>query len=166
MVRHMRLSEEGSFQVVQHGDWGYSARRRTAPFVRLIGEAEPWEVELSAFERVASSVARLARAMPAEGLTQELVNPQNNQRSSALAFVLARLEHEVLTGRKSPPICACWASSGRVPMANCREGGYKTSSVGRTTSPRRFRAGCGSPSYNFSNVSLTSALAIPNRLRP
>jgi uncharacterized damage-inducible protein DinB len=33
--------------------------------------------------------------MPAEALTQELVNPYHNQRVSALAFVLARLEHEV-----------------------------------------------------------------------
>ena len=33
--------------------------------------------------------------MPADALTQELVNPQNNQRVSALAVVLARVEHEV-----------------------------------------------------------------------
>jgi uncharacterized damage-inducible protein DinB len=95
MVRHMRLSEEGSFQVVQHGDWGYSARRRTAPLVTLIGEAEPWEAELSAFERAHQDWLAWIRAVPADGLTQELVNPQNDQRSSALAFVLARLEHEV-----------------------------------------------------------------------
>src|SRR4030095_1234874 len=50
MVRHMRLSEEGSFHVVQHGDWGYSVRRRTAPLVTLLGESEPWEDELAAFE--------------------------------------------------------------------------------------------------------------------
>jgi uncharacterized damage-inducible protein DinB len=33
--------------------------------------------------------------MPADALTQELVNPQHNRCVSVLAFVLARLEHEV-----------------------------------------------------------------------
>jgi len=32
--------------------------------------------------------------MPTDALTQELVNPHNNQRVSALAFVLARIEPE------------------------------------------------------------------------
>ena len=50
MVRHMRLSEEGSFQVVQHGDWEYSVRRRAAPLVTQLGESAPWEAELAAFE--------------------------------------------------------------------------------------------------------------------
>src|SRR5215475_13735013 len=95
MVRHMRLSEEGSLQVVQHGDWGYSARRRTAPLVTLLGTSEPWETELTAFEDVHQSWLAWINAMPADALTRELVNPQQNQRVSALAFVLARLEHEV-----------------------------------------------------------------------
>jgi uncharacterized damage-inducible protein DinB len=95
MVRHMRLSEEGSFQVVQHGDWGYSARRRTAPLVTLLGTSEPWETELTAFEDVHQGWLAWIKAMPADALTRELVNPQQNQRVSALAFVLARLEHEV-----------------------------------------------------------------------
>jgi uncharacterized damage-inducible protein DinB len=95
MVRHMRLSEEGSFQVVQHGDWGYSARRRTAPLVTLLGTSEPWETELTAFEDVHQSWLAWINAMPADALTRELVNSQQNQRVSALAFVLARLEHEV-----------------------------------------------------------------------
>ena len=95
MVRHMRLSEEGSLQVVQHGDWGYSARRRSAPLVMLLGESEPWEAELAALERVHQDWLTWIRAIPADGLTQELANPQNAQPVSALAFVLARLEHEV-----------------------------------------------------------------------
>jgi uncharacterized damage-inducible protein DinB len=95
MVHHMRLSEEGSLQVVRHGDWGYSARRRTAPLVTLLGESPPWEAELAAFERAHQDWLAWIGTVPAEGLTQELVNPQNNQRTSALAFVLARLEHEV-----------------------------------------------------------------------
>jgi uncharacterized damage-inducible protein DinB len=95
MVRHMRLSEEGSFQVVQHGDWGYSARRRTAPLVTLLGTSEPWEAELTAFEDVHQSWLVWINAIPPDALTRELVNPQQNQRVSALAFVLARLEHEV-----------------------------------------------------------------------
>jgi len=71
-------------------------------------------------------------------------------------------------GKKSVnlSIYVCWASCGQAPMVGCREGRYDTSSVGRMTSPRRFNAGCGSPAYNFSNVSLTSALAIPKRPRP
>jgi hypothetical protein len=60
-----------------------------------LGESEPWEAELSAFERAHQDWLAWIRAIPADGLSQELVNPQNNQRSSALAFVLARLEHEV-----------------------------------------------------------------------
>jgi len=95
MVRHMRLSEEGSFQVVQHGDWGYSVRRRTATLVTLLGESEPWEAELAAFEGTRQNWLAWISAVPAGALTQELVNPQNNQRVSALAFVLARVEHEV-----------------------------------------------------------------------
>jgi uncharacterized damage-inducible protein DinB len=95
MVRHMRLSEEGSLQVVQHGDWGYSARRRSAPLVMLLGESEPWEAELAALERVHQDWLTWIRAIPADGLTQELANPQNAQPVSGLAFVLARLEHEV-----------------------------------------------------------------------
>jgi uncharacterized damage-inducible protein DinB len=95
MVRHMRLSEEGAFQVVQHGDWGYSARRRTAPLVTLLGTSEPWETELTAFEDVHQGWLAWINAMPADALTRDLVNPQQNQRVSALAFVLARLEHEV-----------------------------------------------------------------------
>ena len=95
MVRHMRLSEEGSFQVVQQGDWGYSVRRRSAPLVTLLGTSEPWDAELAAFEGVHQDWLAWIKAMPAEALTQELVNPYHNQRVSALAFVLARLEHEV-----------------------------------------------------------------------
>jgi uncharacterized damage-inducible protein DinB len=95
MVRHMRLSEEGSFQVVQHGDWGYSVRRRSAPLVTLLGTSEPWDAELTAFEDVHQDWLAWINAMPADALTQELVNPQQNQHVSALAFVLARLEHEV-----------------------------------------------------------------------
>src|SRR5919109_906288 len=85
MVRHMRLSEEGSLQVVRQGDWGYSARRRSAPLVTLLGESEPWEAELAAFERVHRDWLAWIRTIPADGMTQELVNPQNDQRSSALA---------------------------------------------------------------------------------
>ena len=95
MVRHMRLSEQGSFQVVRRGDWGYSVRRRTAPLVTLLGESEPWETELAAFERAHQDWLAWISAMPADALTQELIHPQNNQRVSALAFVLARVEHEV-----------------------------------------------------------------------
>jgi uncharacterized damage-inducible protein DinB len=95
MVRHMRLSEEGTFQVVQRGDWDYSVRRRTAPLVTLLGESEPWEAELAAFEDTHQDWLAWIRALPADALTQELVNPQNNQHVSALGFVLARLEHEV-----------------------------------------------------------------------
>ena len=95
MVRHMRLSEEGSFQVVEHGDWGYSVRRRSAPLVMLLGESAPWEAELAAFERAHQDWLAWIRTVPADGLTQELVNPQNNQSASVVAFVLARLEHEV-----------------------------------------------------------------------
>jgi uncharacterized damage-inducible protein DinB len=95
MVRHMRLSEEGSFQAVQHGDWGYSVRRRSAPLVTLLGTSESWEVELAAFEDAHQDWLAWIKAVPAEALTQELVNPHHNQRVSALAFVLARLEHEV-----------------------------------------------------------------------
>src|SRR6266850_6139703 len=75
MVRHMRLSEEGSFQVVQHGDWGYSVRRRTAPLVTLLGESEPWEAELAAFENTHQDWLAWISAVPADALTQELVNP-------------------------------------------------------------------------------------------
>jgi DinB superfamily len=78
MVRHMRLSEEGSFQVVQHGDWGYSVRRRTAPLVTLLGESEPWEAELAAFEGAHQDWLAWISAVPADTLTQELVNPQHN----------------------------------------------------------------------------------------
>jgi uncharacterized damage-inducible protein DinB len=95
MVRHMRLSEEGSFQVVSQGDWGYSVRRRTAPLVTLLGESEPWEAELAAFEHAHQDWLAWISAVPADALTQELINPQTNQRVSALAVVLARLEHEV-----------------------------------------------------------------------
>src|SRR6266540_4030733 len=95
MVRHMRLSEEGSFQVVGHGDWEYAAKRRSAPLVVLLGEPEPWEDELAAFERAHQGWLAFIRALPVDGLTQEIVNPQSNQRSSVLAFVLARIEHEV-----------------------------------------------------------------------
>ena len=95
MVRHMRLSEEGSFQVVQHGDWGYSVRRRAAPLVTQLGESEPWEAELAAFEGAHQDWLAWISTVPADALTQELVNPQNTQRVSALAFVLARVEHEV-----------------------------------------------------------------------
>ena len=95
MVHHMRLSEEGSFQVVRHGDWGYSVRRRTAPLVMLLGESAPWEAELATFERAHQDWLAWLSTVPADGLTQELINPQNNQRISALAFVLARVEHEV-----------------------------------------------------------------------
>jgi uncharacterized damage-inducible protein DinB len=95
MVRHMRLSEEGSFQVVQQGDWGYSVRRRSAPLVTLLGTSEPWEAELAAFEDAHQHWLAWINAMPAEALAQELVNPYHNQRVSALAFVLARIEHEV-----------------------------------------------------------------------
>jgi hypothetical protein len=95
MVRYVRLSEEGSFQVVQHGDGGFSVRRRTAPLVMLLGESEPWEAELAAFEGAHQDWLAWISAVPADALTQELVNPQNNQPVSALAFVLARVEHEV-----------------------------------------------------------------------
>jgi uncharacterized damage-inducible protein DinB len=95
MARHMRLSEEGSLQVVQHGDWGYAVKRRSAPLVMLLGEAAPWEAELTAFEHAHQEWLTWIHALPADRLTQELVNPQNNQRISALAFVLARIEHEV-----------------------------------------------------------------------
>jgi uncharacterized damage-inducible protein DinB len=95
MARHMRLSEEGSLQVVQHGDWGYALKRRSAPLVTLLGESDPWETELAAFEQAHRGWLTWIQALPADGLTQELVNPQTNQSISALAFVLARLEHEV-----------------------------------------------------------------------
>jgi uncharacterized damage-inducible protein DinB len=95
MARHMRLSEEGSLQVVQHGDWGYGIRRRSAPLVTLLGESAPWEAELAAFERAHQGWLAWIHGLPADSLTQELVNPQNHQRISVLAFVLARVEHEV-----------------------------------------------------------------------
>jgi uncharacterized damage-inducible protein DinB len=95
MARHMHLSEEGSLQVVQHGDWGYAVRRRSAPLVTLLGQSAPWEAELAAFERAHQGWLAWMHVLPADGLTQELVNPQNNQRVSALAFILARVEHEV-----------------------------------------------------------------------
>ena len=83
----------GVFQIVQHGDWGYSVRRRTAPLVTLLGESEPWETELAAFEETHQDwLTWISHA--GRRATQELVNPQNTQRVSALAFVLARIEHE------------------------------------------------------------------------
>jgi uncharacterized damage-inducible protein DinB len=94
LVRHMRLSEEGSFQVVQHGDWGYSVTRRSAPLATLLGASGPWETELKDFEDTHQDWLVWISALPPDSLTQELVNPHNNQRISALAFVLARLEHE------------------------------------------------------------------------
>jgi len=95
MARHMRLSEEGSLQVAQHGDWGYALKRRSAPLVTLLGESDPWETELAAFEQAHQSWLTWIHALPTDGLTQALVNPQTNQPVSALAFVLGRIEHEV-----------------------------------------------------------------------
>ena len=95
MVRHMRLSEEGNVKAARDGDWEYSATRRSAPLVRLLGEAEPWEAELAAFEKAHQEWLVIIRALPSDGLSHEFVNPSNNQRTSALAMVLGRIEHEV-----------------------------------------------------------------------
>src|SRR5262245_27743625 len=78
MVRHMRLSEEGSFDVVQRGDWGYSVKRRSAPLVTLLGESEAWEAELTALEDTHQDWLAWIRALPPEALTQDLVNPQTD----------------------------------------------------------------------------------------
>lgn len=95
MARHMRLSEEGSLKVVRDGNWEYSATRRSAPLVALLGQPESWETELAAFERAHQEWLAMIRALPPHGLTQQFVNPHNNQRLSALELVLGRIEHEV-----------------------------------------------------------------------
>ena len=79
MARHMRLSEEGSLQVVRHGDWGYSVRRRSAPLITLLGESAPWEAELAAFESAHQDWLAWIRTVPTDGLTQELVNPVRHE---------------------------------------------------------------------------------------
>ena len=95
MVRHMRLSEEGNFKAVRDGNWEYSATRRSAPLVTLLGQPESWEAELAAFEKAHQDWLGFLRALPPDGLSHEFVNPTNNQRLSALELVLGRLEHEV-----------------------------------------------------------------------
>jgi hypothetical protein len=75
MARHMRLSGEGSLQVVQHSDWGYAIRRCSAPLVMLLGESAPWQAELAVFERTRQDWLAWIHALPADGRMQELVNP-------------------------------------------------------------------------------------------
>ena len=95
MMRHMRLSEEGNLKAVQEGNWEYSVTRRSAPLVAQLGRGDPWEAELAAFEEAHQGWLVFIRALSPDGLSQELTNPHTNQRMSALAMVLGRIEHEV-----------------------------------------------------------------------
>jgi uncharacterized damage-inducible protein DinB len=95
MMRHMRLSEEGNLQVVQEGNWEYSARRRSAPLVAQIGESESWEAELTVFEQAHQGWLTFLRSLPPDGLSQAFTNPNSQRRVSAFELVLGRIEHEV-----------------------------------------------------------------------
>lgn len=95
LMRHMRLSDEGNLQVIQAGNWEYAAKRRSAPLVTLLGEPESWEAELHAFEQAHQGWLAFLRSLPPDGHFQEFTNPQNQQRSSVLALVFGRIEHEV-----------------------------------------------------------------------